>query len=246
MRSIVSSDHDDWIRRFHPVPESDFQLVCLPYAGGSASFYFPLSRILVPHVEVLAAQYPGRQDRRLEPPIENLAELADRLAEILSDYTGNDLVIFGHSMGATLGFEIVVRLEAAGVAVRGLIVSGRRAPSYGHDRDIHTLSDSALIAEIRALAGGEIPLPDDEVLRELALQSIRSDYTAIETHPTSDRRVQCPVTGIFGDHDSRVDARAAQQWAEHTSGTFTMHTLPGGHFYLVKHWPDIARIISQV
>ncbi|WP_371278541.1 thioesterase domain-containing protein [Streptomyces albidoflavus] len=35
-------------------------LVCFPHAGGSASYFHGLSRLLSPAVEVLAVQYPGR------------------------------------------------------------------------------------------------------------------------------------------------------------------------------------------
>ncbi|MFJ9419084.1 thioesterase II family protein [Streptomyces sp. NPDC101227] len=57
-----------------------------PYAGGSASYYHPLAQspTLLPDTEVLAVQYPGRQDRRSERLIDDIPELADgyRAAEL--------------------------------------------------------------------------------------------------------------------------------------------------------------------
>ncbi|MER7014452.1 thioesterase domain-containing protein [Saccharopolyspora sp. NPDC000359] len=47
-----------------------------PHAGGSASYYFPLSAGLPGHVDMLAVQYPGRQERRAEPLVESVAELS--------------------------------------------------------------------------------------------------------------------------------------------------------------------------
>jgi surfactin synthase thioesterase subunit len=35
------------------------------------------------HVEVLAVQYPGRQDCRREPFVSNIGELADQIAALL-------------------------------------------------------------------------------------------------------------------------------------------------------------------
>ncbi|WP_411127851.1 thioesterase II family protein [Streptomyces sp. x-19] len=37
-----------WLRRFHPIPEEGPRLVRFPHAGGSASYYFKLSRVLHP------------------------------------------------------------------------------------------------------------------------------------------------------------------------------------------------------
>ncbi|MEY9893890.1 surfactin synthase thioesterase subunit [Catenulispora sp. MAP12-49] len=63
----VATDRDLWIRRYHPSPDAPVRLLCLPHAGGSASFFRAVSQALAPKVEVLAVQYPGRQDRRGEP-----------------------------------------------------------------------------------------------------------------------------------------------------------------------------------
>ncbi|PRC54601.1 thioesterase, partial [Mycobacterium sp. ITM-2017-0098] len=56
-----------WIRKFHAAPTARTRLICLPNAGGSASYYFPLSAALSPEFDVYAVQYPGRQDRYKEP-----------------------------------------------------------------------------------------------------------------------------------------------------------------------------------
>lgn len=102
-----------WVRRFHPDGrDAAHRLICFPHAGGSASFYFPVSRALTPGVDVLAIQYPGRQDRRHEPCIDSIAALADALAEEVRPWCDRPVTFFGHSMGATLAFEVARRLEA--------------------------------------------------------------------------------------------------------------------------------------
>src|SRR5687768_17530164 len=88
-----------WIRRYHPKPDASLRLVCLPHAGGSASYFFPVSRALTPKVEVLAVQYPGRQDRRAEPFVPTIDELADAVADVLLDFSSSapdrPLALFG-------------------------------------------------------------------------------------------------------------------------------------------------------
>ncbi|WP_354644578.1 thioesterase II family protein [Kitasatospora camelliae] len=65
-------------------PRADRRLVCFPHAGGSASYFRPVATALSPRVEVIAVQYPGRQDRRLEPPVDDIGLLADRIADALA------------------------------------------------------------------------------------------------------------------------------------------------------------------
>lgn len=104
-------DNGLWIRRFHPRPDGDVRLVCLPHAGGSASFFFPVSQAMPPSVDVLCVQYPGRQDRRAEPVIDSIPDLADQVFAALLPWADRPLAFFGHSMGATLAFEVARRLE---------------------------------------------------------------------------------------------------------------------------------------
>lgn len=52
--ALPATGESRWFRRFHPSPEADISLVCLPHAGGTASFYLPLSELLPSTVE------PGR------------------------------------------------------------------------------------------------------------------------------------------------------------------------------------------
>lgn len=102
----------DWIRRFHPDPDAPHRLVCFPHAGGSAKYFVPVARSLSPLCDVLAIQYPGRQDRRGESNIDNLEHLAAIIVDVLLPLADRPLTFFGHSMGATIAFEAARRLEA--------------------------------------------------------------------------------------------------------------------------------------
>ncbi|WP_212735632.1 thioesterase II family protein, partial [Herbidospora galbida] len=121
---------ETWLRRYHASPSATAELVCFPHAGGAAAYWYPLSALLAPGVETLAVQYPGRQDRHREPPVTDLHALADRLAEVLGEPAARPRVFLGHSMGASLAYEVAARLEGReGAAPVRLILSGRRAPS---------------------------------------------------------------------------------------------------------------------
>ncbi|WP_447002596.1 thioesterase II family protein [Saccharothrix isguenensis] len=234
-----------WVRNFHPAPLAGIRLVCLPHAGGSAPFYLPVARALTPGVEVLAVQYPGRQDRRAEPCVDDLGVLADLVAEHLRPWLDRPFALFGHSMGATLGFEVARRLGGFGLVPRVLFASGRRAPSCRRDERVHLADDDGVIAEMRELSGTNPQvLADDELLR-MVLPALRADYRAIETYRCPDGpRLDCPVVALTGDDDPQVTMDEAAAWERHTNRSFTLEVFPGGHFFLADQVAGVLDLIT--
>ncbi|MCF3102024.1 thioesterase [Streptomyces roseoverticillatus] len=247
MNTPLTEDNGLWVRRFHPRPDSRVRLVCLPHAGGSASFYFPVSRAMPDTVDVLCVQYPGRQDRRTEPLLDSVQALADKVYEALLPWTDRPIALFGHSMGASLGYEIARRLEQErGIVPAALFASGRRAPSAHRDETVHLRDDDGLVAEMRGLSGTNPQLlGDDEVLR-MVLPAIRADYRAAETYRWNPGpALRCPVTTFVGDDDPKVTIEEAAAWSVHTDGPFTQKVFPGGHFFLAQHQTEIVRLMAE-
>jgi pyochelin biosynthetic protein PchC len=235
-----------WLRRFVPAPDAASRLVCLPHAGGSASYYLPVAKALGAKADVISIQYPGRQDRRSEPAVLSTGEMADRLFDVLRPLADRPITLFGHSMGATIGFELARRLEDAGVEPTALFASGRRAPSRIVDDRTYLLDDAGLIAEVKRLGGAGSQLLDDEDILQMVLPSIRSDYRVAETYRWSGGpNLACPVFAFVGDADPKVSLDDARAWGEHTEGKFEFRVFPGGHFYIDGQAPAVIAAIAE-
>ena len=234
-----------WVRRFHPAQDRPVRVVLLPHAGGSASFYLPLSEALAPHADVLTIQYPGRLDRLAEPCLDTIDELADGVLAALLPWLDRPIVLFGHSMGATVAFEVAGRLERdKDVLPRCLIVSCRLSPADNRDEGIRLLDDDGLLAEVATLSGTDPQVLAEPELRELILPVLRNDYRAVESYVyTPAPPLRCPILALAAEADPRLTVADVDRWRDYTTGPFTLQTFPGGHFYLTDHRDAVARAV---
>ncbi|MFJ4778922.1 thioesterase II family protein [Streptomyces sp. NPDC088762] len=244
----------EWFRRFAPVGEEHragrggVRLFCFPHAGGAASSFIPLSRELAESVDVLAAQYPGRQDRLREEPVADIGRLADALADAVLGESGEEpYAFFGHSMGAVLAYETARRIVRRRVAapVR-LFLSGRGAPAAAPGPRDRLRTDADIIATIRSLGGTAPKAVEDPELRAMVMPALRADYRATGAYAWEPGEpLGIPFTVLIGDSDPVVSVAEADAWRDFTTAPVRKKVFAGGHFYLDSHIEDVARTVSE-
>lgn len=235
-----------WIQRFHPSAEADVRLVCFPHAGGAATYFHPVSAALSPDIEVLAVQYPGRQERRTEPVVRSIEELARQATEAIRPWADRPLAFFGHSMGALVAAEAARNLADEGAPPLTVIVSGRRSPTSHRDENVHRRDDTGIVAEMARLGGSDTRIFEDPEMRALLLPVIRADYEAVETYRhRPGPPLPCPLLVLLGDNDPVASIEEAHGWADHTSAAFELKTFPGGHFYLNDHAAAVTATVRD-
>lgn len=240
------SERSPWIRNFQPAPAARTRLVCFPHAGGSASYYFPLSTALAPEFDVYAVQYPGHQDRYREPFVDNIDDMADEAFAALEPLADAPVALFGHSMGAVLAFEVARRLERLSGRQPALVfVSGSRAPSrLGEQRD--GTDDSDLIGVMQDLGGTDPRVLNDPGMLATILPAFRNDYRALQRyHQGTGVGISAPVVVMTATDDPKTSVADAGAWLQHTSGGGDVHTFEGGHFYLEKQSQEVIELIAQ-
>ncbi|MEU4205907.1 alpha/beta fold hydrolase [Streptomyces sp. NPDC045470] len=237
---------DRWLVPYGTCPEPEFRVVCFPHAGGSASYYPWLRSAVPPTGELLCVQYPGRQERHREAPVERFGPMVETVTELLRARPRLPLVLFGHSLGSLIAYETALALGDDAGPLRGLIVSGRRAPSVRPPSRAREMTTRQVLAEARVLGGIDPALLNDPGVLELILPALRADYRLAESYvPEPGAAVSCPMTVLTGTTDPRVSSEDAAAWRTHTTGTCTVHEVEGGHFFFENERRTVLDLIGH-
>ena len=223
--------------RFRATVDPTLRLFCFPYAGGGASAYRLWPSELPAHVELIAIQLPGRENRVREQPFDSIPNIVASFAPAIRFLDDLPCVFFGHSLGAVLAFEIARAIAAVGGRVpEHLFLSGRRPPRLPDTAPpMHRFDDLDLVAEVRRRYGGI----SDEVLQHpdlmaLLLPGLRAAIKALETHAWHPGpSLRCAITAYGGTEDPTAPAAHLEAWREETTGAFRCRLFSGDHFYMI-------------
>lgn len=218
-------------------------LLCLPHAGGGAGSFTRWLGLFPPDIAPVRVQLPGREDLAGERPRERVDEVVGELTAQIVRRVDLPVILYGHSLGALIAYELSHALAAAGIPPRHLFVSGRRAPHLAARRaPIHRLPDEEFVTALEAM-GGAIGSRNPAFLR-YAIPLVRADLTMSEDYAHRPRpRLAAPVDAFRGTGDPIAGADEIEAWGEHTGGRFTVHTFHGDHFF---HQPNRAAIAATI
>lgn len=245
----TAQNPDVWFRKTPPVAGAEVTIVCLPHAGGGASAFRDWRGQLPGNVEILAVQYPGHEGRWAEPLCRNVSDISGPLATAIAARSLPNLVLYGHSLGAFIAFEVARVLQRrGGLHPQHLFVSGSRAPDIAPSGELmHTAPEDVFLKRLRGLGG--IP---DEILGHAQLMNVltpimRCDFEIDEKyHSTSETPLDCAITAFVGAFDQDVPEQQADGWRLYTRRSFQLHVLPAGHWWPAACEAEILRVISAV
>lgn len=217
-------------------PSANLNLFCLPYSGASAMCYSPWRRALPDWLRVRPLELPGRGMRMDEPLQSHMASLANQLADEIAAETNAPYVLFGHSLGGLLVFELAHALQARGLrAPLALFVSGTAGPAR---RDVSDYAiektDEQLRERLRELQGTSESVLANAELMQLMLPILRADFLLCGSFVHGEREPLGVPIHVFGGKQDSVTVEQLLDWQEETSSGFSLDMFEGHHFYLVE------------
>ncbi|MBD3557360.1 thioesterase [Planktothrix sp. FACHB-1355] len=228
------SRKNDWFRIFAPRPEAICRLFCFHYAGGGASMFHSWLRHLPEDIEMVAVQLPGRENRFLETPVKNLGDLIKKLYSETAPLLHKPFIVFGHSMGALIGFEWTHYLaENQKQTPERLIVSGRQSPHLPRKfPPIHHLPEEEFIREIVKFDGIPAEILNDVELRALFFPTLRADLEMCEKYVFREKaKLKVPISVYGGKTDAGVNEKELAAWERVTENYAGLKLFEGDHFY---------------
>lgn len=231
-----------------PNSNDKIRIFCFPYAGGGASAYRNWKNYLPDYVGIYPIQIPGRENRITEEAITDMPELVNKVVDSMSPYLDVKYLVFGHSLGAKISYEVCNRLRKLQESMLcHLIVSGSRAPHIPEPEPLHNLKDIDFIEAMKRYSGMSKEFLENKELLKLFLPIFRADFTLDETYKfTRYEKFSFPITALYGDkdHDSELDS--VEAWSEYTNEYFNKKMFHGEHFFIKTSEKEVVSYIKDI
>ncbi|UNY98301.1 alpha/beta fold hydrolase [Zhouia spongiae] len=221
-------------------------LILLHYAGGNVySFNF-----IMPYLEkkfnIIPIELPGRGKRIKEKLLfdKNLA-VRDVLNQILDNIGSNQFIIYGHSMGASLGFSVISELEKRKFYPLCFVASGNPGPNIKNDIQRYDLPKEKFISELKLLGGIENEIIENKQLFDFFEPILRADFEIVEKESdlNGEIKISTPIYALMGDKEKFCCS--IQNWKNYTTSNFKYKLLSGNHFFIYDHPKEIAEFIKE-
>jgi medium-chain acyl-[acyl-carrier-protein] hydrolase len=203
---------------------------------------------LLPGLEVIGVQLPGRENRLRESLFRRLEPTVAAAMEALAPALDRPYALLGYSFGALVAYELVRALRREGQALpQRLLVLGRRAPHLPESSPpVYRLGDEQLVAWMREMGGTPQVLLEHPELLPLFLPILRADLTIHETYQyTAEPPLAVPITGFGGVRDPQASREEMEAWRDHSSEGFELRLYPGGHFFWKNYQPMLCADIGR-
>lgn len=233
------------IKGLDKVRDNDIVLYCLPFAGGGASAFRNWQARLPDNIKVCAVQLPGREERIKEEPYLNMESLADDLSSIILK-NKNDYIMFGHSMGTKILYEVEKRLEDKGRLAKLIIISAGKVPHITESKPIYNLAEEKFKEGIIKFNGMPKEILENKNLFEFFIPVLRADFTLDESYTSKNLNIlNSPILALWGKQDKSINLEEILKWKQYTNSDFKEQSFEGDHFFIKEQESIVLQKISE-
>jgi medium-chain acyl-[acyl-carrier-protein] hydrolase len=237
---------NQWIVKPRPLHNAPIKLLCFPYAGGGVPVYFPWQTMLGNNVELNIVQLPGRGTHFSRPPIDDMAILVESLLPKVSDILQGNTVVFGHSLGSRVAFELVRQAVARGFrAPLHFFASGSSSPkSRCLDDKMYELPDDDFIDELNRINGTPAEILDNRQFMALLLPTLRADFKIAQQYECRKKFTLPTDITVLSGREDEIDPAKLQTWGDFFVNC-EIKSCDGGHFFIDTHPQQVLSVVND-
>jgi len=211
------------------------KIIALVFAGGNKYSFTKFSKNVN---DFVVLEYPGRGSRFNETLITNIDLLIEDLLPKITEEikNGEEYIIYGHSMGALLGYSICHRLQQMKIKQPlKLVVSGRRAPSSIKGKILSDLPDDLFWQEVIKLGGIPDELKEHSELIEFYLPILRADFKVVYSYNYERKeKLNIPIDIFHGTMENMTE-NEIMDWKNESNREVIIKSMEGNHFFIFNH-----------
>lgn len=220
------------------------EFVIFPHAGGGTLYYNKWQRLLCDKYEVTVVQYPMREQKMNQPMPESLEILANNIFEEYKLVLGRKCILWGHSMGSFVAYEVMKRMEDnLGVFPDRFYSSGAAAPCFVQEDLSKKINEKKELYKLLERFGGIAPeLLQNQDFKDFFIPVIETDMVLVSRYrDTSRRKVKCPIVLMEGNSDNCDISK----WKSYADAGIESIFFEGNHFFMEEHVMEVVEIFKN-
>ncbi len=226
--------------------------ILLHHAGGDKYAYRNMQQNLLPELESIAFELPGRSDRISESFVTSLEEAVNDIYAQLIKKLPDEYFIIGNSMGSIIAFLLTHKLQKENMNLpKHLFLASRLSPdAYKNEPNIIGISSDDFWKVVQQYDGVPEQLLAHKELKEFYEPILRSDFELLQHFNESFENIapiDIPTSILFGDKDVRnLSLEKLEGWRKFFSVDFEIQSFEGGHFFMYENEEVVKYIKSKV
>lgn len=227
------------------------KLLCLPYEGSSAMFFWGWKKELGEDITIVPLELAGRGRRIADRRYEKFEDMLEDVFKCAEHYLAEGAyAILGHSMGATLAFELVRKIEMNGKPLpEHIFLSGAKAPTTEKLPEGYSeLDDEQFVQRIKEIGGIQEEISDNKELMSFVLPIIRADFKVIESYKNVklEQKLSLKASVFYASNDQQIIDETLFPWQELFEQKVEFYKFKGNHLFINEKRSKIIGVIKSI
>ncbi len=237
------------------MPNKKIKIIALPYAGANGYCYREFENLLSNNFEWITYELPGRGNRIDECLLLNIKDIVyDLYNKMISEIEYSNYIIYGHSMGTILGFELMKKIiSSESKEPMFLFFTGRGAPNIYEKEKLAGLEKESFWKKLKETRGVSDKLFKNDEFKNFFEPILRADFKACEDYSFIDLKnpLKTPIylgignEELIGRENDKIKWNEILAWQNITELSIRVKFYKGDHFFILDQTEMLVKDIEK-